>query len=129
MIYIVALGIGLKCTRKIHLNTQCPLQEGDVIYGWFLSSKSAISAFPWVSAKTTTIMGMLGNIHLFSNKLKYLKKDFGLKMHIPTYSKNKTFWKQWPTVYQKVPKSDFQSEFSMSRMIQIFLIWAHFLLK
>ena len=24
MIYIVALGIGLKCPRKIHLNTQCP---------------------------------------------------------------------------------------------------------
>ena len=24
MIYIVALGVGLKCLRKIHLNTQCP---------------------------------------------------------------------------------------------------------
>ena len=24
MIYIVALGVGLKCPRKIHLNTQCP---------------------------------------------------------------------------------------------------------
>ena len=24
MIYIVALGVGLKCSRKIHLNTQCP---------------------------------------------------------------------------------------------------------
>ena len=23
MIYIVALGVGLKCPRKIHLNTQC----------------------------------------------------------------------------------------------------------
>ena len=23
MIYIVALGVGLKCSRKIHLNTQC----------------------------------------------------------------------------------------------------------
>ena len=60
-----------------------PLQEDDVIYGWSLSSKSAISAFPWVSAITTTIMGMLANIHLFSNKLfGYLKKDFGLKIHI-----------------------------------------------
>ena len=25
MIYIVALGGGFKCPRKIHLNTQCPL--------------------------------------------------------------------------------------------------------
>ena len=25
MIYIVALGVGLKCLRKIHLNTQCHL--------------------------------------------------------------------------------------------------------
>ena len=25
MIYIVALGVGFKCPRKIHLNTQCPL--------------------------------------------------------------------------------------------------------
>ena len=25
MIYIVALGGGFKCLRKIHLNTQCPL--------------------------------------------------------------------------------------------------------
>ena len=24
MIYTVALGVGLKCPRKIHLNTQCP---------------------------------------------------------------------------------------------------------
>ena len=24
MIYIVALGVGLKCPCKIHLNTQCP---------------------------------------------------------------------------------------------------------
>ena len=24
MIYIVAVGIGFKCPRKIHLNTQCP---------------------------------------------------------------------------------------------------------
>ena len=24
MIYIVALGVGFKCPRKIHLNTQCP---------------------------------------------------------------------------------------------------------
>ena len=24
MIYIVAFGVGLKCPRKIHLNTQCP---------------------------------------------------------------------------------------------------------
>ena len=24
MIYIVALGAGFKCSRKIHLNTQCP---------------------------------------------------------------------------------------------------------
>ena len=24
MIYIVALGIGFKCPRKIHLNPQCP---------------------------------------------------------------------------------------------------------
>ena len=24
MIYIVALGSGFKCPRKIHLNTQCP---------------------------------------------------------------------------------------------------------
>ena len=24
MIYIDALGVGLKCPRKIHLNTQCP---------------------------------------------------------------------------------------------------------
>ena len=24
MIYIVALGDGMKCPRKIHLNTQCP---------------------------------------------------------------------------------------------------------
>ena len=23
MIYIVALGVGLKCPRKVHLNTQC----------------------------------------------------------------------------------------------------------
>ena len=25
MIYIVALGVGFKCPRKIHLNTQCPM--------------------------------------------------------------------------------------------------------
>ena len=25
MIYIVALGVGSKCPRKIHLNTQCPV--------------------------------------------------------------------------------------------------------
>ena len=25
MIYIVALGVGFKCPRKIHLNTQCTL--------------------------------------------------------------------------------------------------------
>ena len=24
MIYIVALAVGFKCPRKIHLNTQCP---------------------------------------------------------------------------------------------------------
>ena len=24
IIYIVALGVGFKCPRKIHLNTQCP---------------------------------------------------------------------------------------------------------
>ena len=24
MIYIAALGVGMKCPRKIHLNTQCP---------------------------------------------------------------------------------------------------------
>ena len=24
MIYIIALGVGFKCPRKIHLNTQCP---------------------------------------------------------------------------------------------------------
>ena len=24
MIYIVALGVGFKCPRKIHLNAQCP---------------------------------------------------------------------------------------------------------
>ena len=24
MIYIVALGVGLKCPSKLHLNTQCP---------------------------------------------------------------------------------------------------------
>ena len=24
MIHIVALGVGFKCPRKIHLNTQCP---------------------------------------------------------------------------------------------------------
>ena len=26
MIYIVALGVGLKCPRKIHLSTQCPIR-------------------------------------------------------------------------------------------------------
>ena len=26
MVYIVALGVALKCPRKIHLNTQCPPQ-------------------------------------------------------------------------------------------------------
>ena len=25
MIYVVALGLGFKCPRKIHLNTQCPV--------------------------------------------------------------------------------------------------------
>jgi hypothetical protein len=24
MVYIVAFGVGFKCPRKIHLNTQCP---------------------------------------------------------------------------------------------------------
>ena len=24
MFYVVALGVGFKCPRKIHLNTQCP---------------------------------------------------------------------------------------------------------
>ena len=34
MIYIIALGVGLKCPRKIYLNTQCPLLKyGDTIYG------------------------------------------------------------------------------------------------
>ena len=35
MIYIVVLGVGLKCPRKIHLNTQCPppLKSADVLYG------------------------------------------------------------------------------------------------
>ena len=28
MIYIVALGVGLKCPSKIHLNTQCPPPPG-----------------------------------------------------------------------------------------------------
>ena len=29
MIYTVALGVGLKCPRKIHLNTQCPHPPSD----------------------------------------------------------------------------------------------------
>ena len=36
MIYIVAFGVGLKCTRKIHLSTQCPPDpgsDGSTIYG------------------------------------------------------------------------------------------------
>ena len=34
MIYIVAFGVGLKCPRKIHLNTQCPpLSIAVVVYG------------------------------------------------------------------------------------------------
>ena len=28
MIYIVALGVGFKCPRKIHLNTQCGASPG-----------------------------------------------------------------------------------------------------
>ena len=32
MIYIVALGVGLKCPRKIHLNTQCPPGSGITVY-------------------------------------------------------------------------------------------------
>ena len=42
MIYIVAHGVGLKCPRKIHLNTQCPpptplLKSAYVIYEWYLA--------------------------------------------------------------------------------------------
>ena len=39
MIYFIALGVGFKCPRKIHLNTQCPvpLKYPDVFYGWPLS--------------------------------------------------------------------------------------------
>ena len=33
MIYIVALGVGLKCRRKVHLNTQCT----EVSFASFLS--------------------------------------------------------------------------------------------
>ena len=30
MMYIFALGVGFKCPRKIHLNTQCPKSLMDV---------------------------------------------------------------------------------------------------
>ena len=36
MIYVVAFGVGLKCPRKIHLNTQCPpvlMRSGAPEYG------------------------------------------------------------------------------------------------
>ena len=35
MIYIVALGVGFKCPRKIHLNTQCT----EVRFASFLSGE------------------------------------------------------------------------------------------
>ena len=41
IIYFVPFGVGLKCPRKIHLNTQCPPLLRDnfkVFAGWFLKS-------------------------------------------------------------------------------------------
>ena len=34
MIYIVLLGVGFKCPRKIHLNTQCVSVSVCVCVGW-----------------------------------------------------------------------------------------------
>ena len=53
MIYIVALGVGFKCPRKIHLNTQCPptprsgmyyeVRHSSKIGGWRLKKGKATS--------------------------------------------------------------------------------------
>ena len=32
MIYIVALGVGFKCPLKIHLNTQCPMENSEATW-------------------------------------------------------------------------------------------------
>ena len=40
MIYIVAFGGGLKCPRKIHLNTQCPPPKKRGYYSIYLTSKN-----------------------------------------------------------------------------------------
>ena len=42
MIYIVALGIGLKCPRKIHLNTECPPPRNFQTFRriWFIIDRS-----------------------------------------------------------------------------------------
>ena len=37
IIYIVALGVGLKCPRKIYFSTQCPPSKSAyVMYEWYL---------------------------------------------------------------------------------------------
>ena len=44
MIYTVALGIGFKCPRKIHLNTQCPPGFSDLATGLqFISARPTIT--------------------------------------------------------------------------------------
>ena len=43
MIYVVALGVGLKCPRKIHLNTQCPPRVFRPSYGPYLHLVSPVT--------------------------------------------------------------------------------------
>ena len=59
MIYIVALGVGFKCPRKIHLKTQCPPPKKKPL----ASSLNEFENFLFYSGLNLYVLGNLEQLH------------------------------------------------------------------
>ena len=71
MIYLVALGLGLKCLRKVHLNTQCTeVRFASLLSGRF-STMAVINPPKKKLANRTSVqcieVGFLGHHHIDDN--------------------------------------------------------------
>ena len=78
-----------------------------------------------ISTGTVDVSNNLAKIYFLSNTLHCLgpkKLDFWPKINL-LKENHRSLWFQLLTVCQKGPKSYFQSDFSMSRIIRIFLIF------